>query len=104
MHVINVACDAGQYRSALNNSCVFCPGNSTSTIAETECSCISGHYRAHYEGLGISCTGNIVLVSTRLIVSSKSSEFANKIFRGRKIILHYSYLSRTINIYASKAE
>ena len=54
----SIACRAGQYRSAQNNSCIDCPANSTSKEASEYCSCIDGHFRASLnEGIGVNCTG-----------------------------------------------
>ena len=56
-----IACTAGQYRSALNSSCVDCPANSNSLSAASEtCSCNAGYYRVNgseSEGIGVECTG-----------------------------------------------
>ena len=59
-----LACHAGQYRSALNNSCIDCPANSTSKEASEYCFCIDGHFRASpNEGIGVKCIGMYIYIS-----------------------------------------
>ena len=56
------ACDKGYYKSAYNTTCVPCPENTKQdTEAATFCECKDGFFRADHEGVGVDCTGMILL-------------------------------------------
>ena len=56
-----VACQKGYYKSQQNSTCVPCPQNTKlDTEAADHCECEEGYFRASNEGVGVSCTGELL--------------------------------------------
>ena len=58
---LNVACQKGYYKSQQNSTCIPCPQNTKLDMeAADRCECEEDYFRASNEGIGVSCTGELL--------------------------------------------